>query len=83
MRQVKPAGLQAPRNCHGKFKKLMRKVEITFTLPIYNPKNQSSSFDYKKHGQLALELAHTCWGRLHGAGAACGLVGIKKLPWKV
>jgi hypothetical protein len=24
---VKPAGLQAPRSCHGKFKKLMRKVE--------------------------------------------------------
>jgi hypothetical protein len=42
MRQVKPAGLQASRSCHGKLMKLMWKVGITFTFSIcIIPKNQS------------------------------------------
>ena len=33
--QVKPAGLQAPRSCHGKFEKLVRKVGISFAFSMH------------------------------------------------
>ena len=64
LRQVKPAGPLAPRSCHRKFRKLMRKVGITFTLVtigwvLFRTETIGDSFEYFKRMIFDFDIPST------------------------